>query len=170
MFPPINLQAWLDEHGHLLKPPVGNKVIWRDADFICMAVGGPNRRNDFHYEEGPEFFHQLKGDMVLRVAEENGIRDIPIREGEIFLLPARIPHSPQRQADSIGLVIERRRMAGELDGIMWFCERCEAKLHEIFFELTDIEKQFPPIFERYRDSESLRSCQSCGHLNPPEAD
>ncbi len=163
---PINFQAWIEENRHLLKPPVGNKVIWKDGDFICMVVGGPNRRTDFHYEEGPEFFYQVEGDMVLRVLEDDRIVDIPIREGEIFLLPPRVPHSPQRRADTVGLVIERQRLPGERDGLIWFCERCESRLYEEYFELEDIESQFPPVFDRYYDSEAHRRCGQCGHLNP----
>ena len=166
VFPPINFHEWIEAHRHLLKPPVGNKVIWRDGAFICMVVGGPNRRTDFHYEEGPEFFYQVEGDMVLRVFDEGRISDITIREGEIFLLPPRVPHSPQGRADTVGLVIERQRMAGERDGLIWYCERCEHKLFEEYFELEDIETQFPPVFDRFYGSESHRRCTACGHLNP----
>lgn len=166
MLPPINFQAWIEENRHLLKPPVGNKVIWADGDFICMVVGGPNARSDFHVEEGPEFFYQLEGDMNLRIVDDGAFRDIRIREGEVFLLPPRVPHSPQRGADTVGLVIERRRMPGEKDGLLWFCERCSSKLYEEYFELTDIERQFPPVFDRFfGDEENLR-CDNCGHVNP----
>lgn len=166
---PINFMAWIEANRHLLKPPVGNKVIWKDGDFICMVVGGPNARTDFHYEEGPEFFYQIEGDMVLRVFEDGEVRDIPIAEGEIFLLPPRVPHSPQRSAGSVGLVIERQRLPGEQDGLMWFCEQCDNRLFEAYFELTDIESQFPPIFDRYYGDEKARHCDRCGHLNPGRA-
>ena len=164
--PPINFAAWIEEHRDLLKPPVGNKVIWEDGEFICMVVGGPNARTDFHVEEGPEFFYQVEGDLVLRVFEHGTLRDITVRAGELFLLPSGIPHSPQRGADTVGLVIERQRRPGELDGLMWFCERCNHKLYEEFFELVDIEKQFGPVFERFFGDEEKRRCSACGHLNP----
>jgi 3-hydroxyanthranilate 3,4-dioxygenase len=166
MLPPIDFKAWIEEHRHLLKPPVGNKVIWEDGEFICMVVGGPNERSDFHYEEGPEFFYQLEGDMTLRVVENGQVEDIVIREGDIFLLPPRVPHSPQRGADTIGLVIERQRLPGEKDGLLWFCERCGEKLFEAYFELTDIERQFPPVFDRYYGDPSNQRCDACGYLNP----
>lgn len=162
---PLNLHAWIDEHRHLLKPPVGNKCVY-DGDFIVMVVGGPNARTDYHWDEGPEWFYQLEGEMVLRVQDEGAARDIPIRAGETFLLPPRTPHSPQRMAGSIGLVIERRRLPGERDGLMWFCERCNHKLYEEFFELQDIERDFPPVFERFHASRELRTCAECGHLHP----
>ena len=166
MMAPIDLKRWIAEHRHLLKPPVGNKVIWKDSEFICMVVGGQNQRTDFHYDEGPEYFMQLEGDMLLKVCEDGAIRDIPIREGEVFLLPPRVPHSPQRFDGTVGLVIERRRREGEQDGLMWFCERCANKLYEEYFELVDIETQFGPVFEKFYRDARLRTCGACGHLNP----
>lgn len=165
---PINLAAWIDEHRHLLKPPVGNKVI-EAGDFIIMVVGGPNARTDYHFDEGAEWFHQLEGEMVLRVQDDGVARDIPIRAGETFLLPPRVPHSPQRMPDSIGLVIERRRLPHELDGLMWFCERCNTKLYEEYFPLRNIELDFPPVFERFYASREHRTCTACGHVNPAPA-
>ncbi|MEO5565785.1 MAG: 3-hydroxyanthranilate 3,4-dioxygenase [Luteimonas sp.] len=170
---PINLQAWIDEHRHLLKPPVGNKVI-QGGDFIVMVVGGPNSRTDYHWDEGPEWFHQLEGEMVLRIQEDDGsgrlaVRDIPIRAGETFLLPPRTPHSPQRMSDSIGLVIERKRLAHEDDGLLWFCENCNQKIYEEYFHLHDIEQDFPPVFDRFYASQEHRTCKTCGHLNPAPA-
>jgi len=163
--PPINFQRWIDEHRDLLKPPVGNKCIY-DGDFIVMVVGGPNQRTDYHYEEGPEFFYQLEGEMVLKVQEDGVARDIPIRAGELFYLPPKVPHSPQRAADSVGLVIERRRLPGELDGLMWFCEQCNHLVYEEFFALQDIENDFPPVFDRFYGSRENRTCAKCGHVNP----
>ncbi len=165
---PLDLKAWIDAHRHLLKPPVGNKCLY-DGDFIVMAVGGPNQRTDYHVDEGPEWFYQLEGEMVLRIQEDGRVRDIPIRAGETFLLPPRVPHSPQRMAGSVGLVIERRRMPGERDGLMWFCPRCNAKLYEEFFELQDIERDFPPVFDRFYRSRALRTCPQCGELHPAPA-
>jgi 3-hydroxyanthranilate 3,4-dioxygenase len=167
---PLNLQAWIEEHRHLLKPPVGNKCIY-DGDFIVMIVGGPNTRTDYHFEDGPEFFYQLEGEMVLRIQEHSDEgpakpRDIPIKAGEIFLLPPRTPHSPQRMPGSIGLVIERRRLEHEDDALMWFCVNCNHKLYEEFFHLVDIEQDFFRVFERFYRDDALRTCRQCGTLNP----
>lgn len=162
---PLNFQRWIDEHRHLLQPPVGNKCI-DDGDFIVMVVGGPNARTDYHLEEGPEFFHQLEGDMVLRIQEDGQPRDIPIRAGEIYVLPPRVPHSPQRSAGSVGLVIERKRLPHEQDGLLWFCEGCNHKLYEEFFHLRDIEKDFPAVFDRFYRDRALRTCTRCGLLHP----
>lgn len=158
----IDFRRWIDEHRHLLKPPVGNKVVYRDTEFIIMVVGGPNSRKDFHVDPAEEFFYQLEGEMVLRVVEDGRPRDLPIRAGDILLLPPNVPHSPQRMANSIGLVIERQRRPGELDGLQWYCERCDALLYEERFALTDIETQFPPVFARFFGNESLRTCRHCG--------
>ncbi|MDR3388940.1 MAG: 3-hydroxyanthranilate 3,4-dioxygenase [Rudaea sp.] len=165
---PIDFHKWINEHRHLLKPPVGNKCIV-DGDFIVMVVGGPNARTDYHWDEGPEFFHQIEGEMVLKIQEDGKARDVRIRAGEIFYLPPRVPHSPQRMADSIGLVIERRRLPDERDGLLWFCERCNHKLYEEFFMLRDIERDFPAVFERYYRSLQARTCSQCGLVaNVPE--
>src|SRR5690348_5574154 len=166
--PPFNLQRWIDEHRHLLKPPVGNKCIV-DGDFIIMIVGGPNSRTDYHWDEGPEFFYQLEGEMVLRAQDDGQRRDLPIRAGEIFYLPPRTPHSPQRMPDSIGLVIERRRLPHEKDGLLWFCEKCNHKLYEEYFVLGSIEEDFPPVFARYYGSLEARTCKHCGHVDQPPA-
>ncbi|AND68236.1 3-hydroxyanthranilate 3,4-dioxygenase [Dyella thiooxydans] len=165
LLPPINLQRWIDEHRHLLRPPVGNKCIV-DGDFIVMIVGGPNARTDYHYDEGPEFFYQLEGEMVLKVQDADGARDIPIRAGELFYLPPRVPHSPQRFADSVGLVIERKRVAGERDGLMWFCPNCNHKLFEEHFVLESIERDLPPVFDRFYRSLEARTCSRCGTVHP----
>lgn len=164
----FNLAAWIEANRSLLKPPVGNKCIVND-DYIVMVVGGPNARDDFHIEDGPEWFHQLEGEMVLRVQEQGRVRDIPIRAGECFYLPPGVPHSPQRPAGSVGLVIERRRLPHEQDGLRWYCRQCNAPVYEEFFTLTDIENQFHAVFERYYGHEAHRRCGQCGHLNPASA-
>jgi 3-hydroxyanthranilate 3,4-dioxygenase len=165
----FNLQAWINDHRHLLRPPVGNKRIFRDSEFIIMVVGGPNSRKDFHVDPGEEFFYQLEGDMVLGTIQAGKRVDIPIRAGEILLLPPAIPHSPQRQANTVGLVVERERRAGELDGFQWYCEQCDHKLYEEFVELTNIETQMPPIFDRFFGKLAHRTCTSCGSVMAPPA-
>jgi 3-hydroxyanthranilate 3,4-dioxygenase len=165
----FNFKQWIDEHRHLLKPPVGNQQVYKgNDDFIVMVVGGPNARKDYHYDEGEEFFYQVEGDIVLKIIEDGKPVDIPIKEGEIFLLPPKVPHSPQRPANTVGLVIERYRREGEKDGFMWFCENCGTKLHEDFTELTDIVTQLPVIMGNFWDNEELRTCKNCGDvLQPP---
>ncbi len=167
---PCNLKAWVVENRHVLKPPVGNKMVWKDAEFLVMVVGGPNRRKDFHVEEGEEFFYQIEGNITLRVMEDGKPREIEIKEGEIFLLPARIPHSPQRPANTVGMVVERQRKPGELDHLRWYCEQCGEVLHDASFQLEDLASQLKPIIEEFYADESVRTCNSChAVMQPPRA-
>ena len=170
MLSPYNLKAWVEENRHLLKPPVGNKIVWKDAEFLVMVVGGPNRRKDFHVEEGEEFFYQIEGDITVRIMEDGKPRDIEIKEGEIFLLPPRIPHSPQRPANTVGMVVERQRKPGELDHLRWYCEQCGEVLHDASFQLEDLASQLKPIIESFYADESVRTCKSChAVMQPPPA-
>jgi 3-hydroxyanthranilate 3,4-dioxygenase len=160
---PLNFRRWIDEHRHLLKPPVGNCCVWEDREFIVMVVGGPNSRTDFHINQGEEFFYQVEGDMVLRVMEQGRPADIPIREGDIFLLPPKVPHSPQRAAGTVGLVLERKRAPGEKDGFAWYCEKCSASLYSEFLEVTNLVKDLPPVFDRFYGDPAHLQCKKCGH-------
>ena len=161
MLLPINFQKWIDEHRHLLKPPVGNQVVYQDTEFIIMVVGGPNVRKDYHVNKGEEFFYQLEGNMVLKIREKGKSKDIPINEGEIFLLSPNIPHSPQRYENTVGLVVERKRHEGELDGFQWYCEKCNGVLYNKYIELTDIVKQLPPLFKEFWNNKDARTCHHC---------
>ena len=158
----FNFKKWIDEHRHLLKPPVCNQQVFEENDFIIMVVGGPNSRTDYHYDEGPEFFYQLEGDMLLRTIQDGKRVDVPIAEGEILLLPPKVPHSPQRFANTVGLVVERKRLAEELDGFMWYCENCDNLLYEEYLYVDDIVGQLPPIFDRFYSSAQNRTCEQCG--------
>lgn len=158
----FNLHRWIDEHRQVLRPPVGNKRIFEEGDFIIMAVGGPNSRQDYHLDPGQEFFYQLEGDIVLRTVQDGRRVDVPICEGEVLLLPANVPHSPQRPAGTVGLVVERRRRPDERDGFQWYCERCGHLLHEEFIALSDIETELAPLFERFYASKEQRTCSRCG--------
>jgi 3-hydroxyanthranilate 3,4-dioxygenase len=160
---PLNFHQWIDEHRHLLKPPVGNAQIWEgDRDFVVMVVGGPNSRSDYHVNEGEEFFYQVEGDIILRVLQRGKPVDIPIKQGEIFLLPPNTPHSPQRGPNTVGLVIERRRLPDERDTFLWVCEKCGAELYRESFHLTDIVKQLPPVFEHFWGNPANTTCRKCG--------
>ncbi len=161
MLMPINFKEWIERNRDLLKPPVCNKVMF-DGEFIVMVVGGPNSRKDYHDDEAEEFFYQVEGSMLLKTMQDGKPVDIEIHEGEMFVLPPRVPHSPQRFADTVGIVIERRRRPGEKDGLMWFCENCNAKLYEEYFQLENIETQFPPVFDRFFGSIEHRTCKQCG--------
>ncbi len=160
---PINLNNWIKENQDLLKPPVCNKVVWEDSDFIIMVVGGPNSRKDYHVDIEEEFFYQVKGDMLLRTIENDKVKDIHIKEGEIFLLPANVPHSPQRFENSVGLVVEKTRKPDELDGFQWYCDNCFSLLYEKYAQVSDIVIQLPIIFDEFWNNDDYRSCKKCNH-------
>lgn len=161
----FNFRKWIDEHRHLLKPPVMNQVVYNESnDFIVMVVGGPNKRKDFHYNETEEFFYQLEGNIVVKIVEDGKIVDVPINEGEIFLLPARTPHSPRRPENSVGLVMEVPRPEGTLDGFQWYCENCSNLLYEEKMQVGDIVKDLPSVMEKFYANEELRTCKKCGEV------
>lgn len=164
---PFNLKKWIDEHRDLLKPPVGNQCVYKDAEnFIVMVVGGPNARKDYHYNESEELYYQVEGDIVLKIIDNGEQRDIPINEGDMFLLPPKTPHSPQRGPNTVGLVIEKVRETEE-DGFLWYCENCGNKLYEEHLHVSDIVKQLPPVMEGFYSDESRRTCDKCGAVMSP---
>lgn len=165
---PFNLQAWLEEHRDELKPPVGNRNLYRDAgDYIVMIVAGPNARKDYHYNETEELFYQLEGEIEVHIQEEGKKRTFRLGPGDMYLHPAKVPHSPVRHPGSVGLVVERKRKPKEhQDGLMWFCDNCNHPLHKVFFPLNDIETDFLHHFKSFYGSEELRTCDNCGTVMP----
>jgi 3-hydroxyanthranilate 3,4-dioxygenase len=164
---PFNFGKWIDEHAHLLKPPVGNKLVFEDAAMVVQVVGGPNRRVDFHDDPVEEFFYQLKGDMILKIAEGGKIHDVRINEGDIFMLPAHMRHSPQRpMAGSVGLVVESARRTEDVDAFEWFCFGCGALVHRVEVKVTNIVTDLPPLFAAFYADETARTCRQCGTPHP----
>ena len=162
---PFNLQKWIDDNRHLLKPPVGNKNLYVESeDYIVMIVAGPNARKDYHYNETEELFYQIEGSIVVKTQQNGRLVEVPINEGEMFLLPPKVPHSPVRSEGSIGLVIERKRKATDKDGLMWFSDTGNELLYEEYFHLTNIEKYFLPVFKRFYSNEKLRTCPKTGEV------
>ncbi|MBF6568148.1 MAG: 3-hydroxyanthranilate 3,4-dioxygenase [Candidatus Binataceae bacterium] len=162
----INLKQWIEEHRHLLKPPVGNRQVWDDeAGFFVNIIGGPNARTDYHIDPGAEFFYQIEGAITLRVVEDGKHREVPIREGEIFLLPPFVPHSPQRPPATLGLVIERPRREDELDGLVWYCDNCRENLYEDRFHFSDFAL-FGSKLEKFYADEAARTCGHCRTIMP----
>ncbi|PWW78856.1 3-hydroxyanthranilic acid dioxygenase [Tuber magnatum] len=130
-----------------------------------MIVGGPNARNDYHINETPEWFYQFKGDMLLRVVEDNGeFRDIHIGEGDMFLLPPNVPHNPVRFADTVGIVIEQKRPPQSLDRLRWYCPDCKSVVYEAAFRCTDLGVQIKEAVDGFKESEELRRCAQCGGM------
>ncbi len=166
---PFSLQAWIDDHRDELTPPVANKQIWRDANMIVMMVGGGNERCDFHDDPREEFFYQIWGDMnlVLWAGDGEAPEDMAIREGEVYLLPAGVRHSPQRpDPDSIGLVVEYQRSDGELDGFEWVCFECHHRVHRVQVQVQAIDQDLPPLFDAFDADIEARTCSNCGTVHP----
>ncbi len=160
---PINFMQWIEDNRDKLKPPVCNQVVWEDSEFIIMVVGGPNQRNDYHVNQDEEFFYQIEGEMCLKVMDQGQAKDIPIKQGEILLLPANVPHSPQRFANSVGLVVEHKRPPEMKDGFQWYCEQCHGLLYEERLHVSDIVNQLPQVFKRFYGNDNHTTCQNCGH-------
>ena len=162
---PFNFNQWIEDNKDKLKPPVSNKSIYPlSKDYIVMVVGGPNARKDYHYNETEELFYQIEGEILVKTQQKGKLVEIPIKAGEMFLLPAKIPHSPVRSEGSIGLVIERKRTKEQKDGLLWFSETANELLYEEYFTLTNIEKDFLPVFKRFYSNEVLRTCPKTGEI------
>lgn len=163
---PFNLNQWVEENRELLKPPVGNKNLYKESeDYIVMIVAGPNARKDYHYNETEELFYQLEGNIEVIIQEDGQRKVMPLGPGDMYLHPAKVPHSPNRGEGSIGLVVERKRDDSDArDGLLWFCDNCNNKLHEVYFPLHDIEKDFLKHFKEFYGSEEMRTCSKCGHV------
>jgi 3-hydroxyanthranilate 3,4-dioxygenase len=166
---PFDLHGWIDAHRDELTPPVSNKQVWRQADMIVMIVGGGNQRNDFHIDPREEFFYQLRGDMDLWIWPEHGTAPykMPIREGEVYLLPPNLRHSPQRpDPDSVGLVVEYQRIQGELDAFEWACPECAGLVHRVEVQVQAIDQDLPPLFAAFHADTAARTCPNCDTLHP----
>ncbi len=166
--PAINFDKWIAENEHLLKPPVNNKQLYTDAeDFIVMVVGGPNQRTDYHVDPYEEWFYQVRGNMHVNVIDEGEPKAVHIREGDTWLLPAGMPHSPQRpEPGSIGIVIEQIRKEGTLEKFQWYCPNCNALVHEVELQVRDIVADLPPVFSAFYADEQARTCANCGTVHP----
>ena len=164
---PFNLQKWIHDNEHLLKPPVSNKLVFENTGMVVQVIGGPNQRVDFHDDPAEELFYQLRGDMVLKVFDRGKILDIPIREGEVFFVSAHLRHSPQRpQPGSVGLVVEGMRMPDQKDGFEWFCFNCGQLVHRVEVTIRNIVADLPPLFTAFYDDLVKRTCHNCGRVHP----
>ncbi|KAM7408168.1 hypothetical protein PAMA_002045 [Pampus argenteus] len=152
----VNVENWIAENQNDFLPPVCNKLM-HFRQLNIMFVGGPNTRKDYHIEEGEELFYQVKGDMCLKVIENGKHKDVHIKEGEMFLLPARIPHSPQRYANTVGLVVERRRLLTETDCLRYYVNDTSSILFEKWFHCQNLGIQLVPVIEEFMASEQHRT-------------
>jgi len=162
VMPPINLKEWVEKNRDQLKPPVGNKYLYSGKDFFVMVIGGPNARNDFHVTASEEYFYQVKGDVTVRIREDGKIKDFTLREGETFFIPPNVPHSPRRPPGTIGVVVERVRPAGEMEHLVFYCEKCGELVHDLEFDCKDIVEHFRDTMEAFWKDDRRRTCKKCG--------
>lgn len=160
--PAIDLMKWIETHRDEMKPPVGNKYLYDGKDFFVMIIAGPNARNDFHQTASEEFFYQIKGDITVRIREDGKINDHVVKEGETFFIPSNVPHSPQRPAGTLGMVVERTRPPGETEHQLFYCEKCGELVHDSVFDLKDIVVHFRDMMENFWSNDELRTCKKCG--------
>jgi len=166
--PPINIRKWIEDHRQELKPPVGNKYLYDGDDFFVMVIGGPNARNDFHLTDSEEYFYQQTGDIVVTIRDADGLRHVPVREGETFFIPGGIPHSPQRPPGTVGIVVERRRPAGETEHLQFYCPSCSELVYDKEFDCKDIVEHFAQGMEEFWADDCINQCASCGtHVTKP---
>jgi len=162
------LKRWIDVNKEYFNPPFRtNKLLVQGKDFLVMILRGPNERLDFHIEPGDEFFYQVEGDMELHLKPDCERRQvIKIGEGEIFICPGGMPHSPRRNENTWGLVIERQRRAEEKEEFAWFCEKCDELVLSRTVRQGNIPAQVKAIYQQFNDQESLRTCRACGYVFP----
>ncbi len=165
---PVDLRRWITANAASFEPPVANKVVWRDGDLIFMIIGGPNARSDFHIDPYDEVFMQLNGAIRIDLMIDGRREEHWIREGEVMLVPANVPHSPLRPPDTWGVVIERPRGPDEFDALVWYCDDCGEEVSRVTFHLRDIETELAAAMRRYNEDQSMRTCPN-GHLNPVPA-
>ena len=168
LFSPTALKTWIEDNKHLFNPPFKtNRVLAHYGEFIVMILHGPNSRLDFHREAGEEFFYQITGDIELHLKPDSSPRQVmPIREGEVFLCPSHVAHSPRRGAGTWGLVIERRRKPEEHEEFIWFCENCDAMVLSREVTQDDTPAQVTRIYEAFNAGPAMRSCTHCGYVFP----
>ena len=168
IFSATALKRWIQENRHLFNPPYKtNRVLLHEKEFIVMVLAGPNARLDFHLEPGEEFFYQIEGDIELHLKPDGARREVvKIAEGEIFLCPGNLPHSPRRGAGTWGLVIERKRKADENESFLWFCESCDEKVLSHTIPQGDFTQKVLKMYEAFNAEETQRTCKACGYVFP----
>ncbi|MCI0362431.1 MAG: 3-hydroxyanthranilate 3,4-dioxygenase [Phycisphaerales bacterium] len=162
VLPPIDLMKWVEQNRHRLKPPVSNAYVYDGEDFFVMVIAGPNARNDFHVTNSEEFFYQLKGDIVVRIIENGKMKDVAVREGQTFFVPGGVPHSPTRPPNTLGMVVERRRPAGETEHLQFYCEKCGSLVEDLEFDCKDIVDHFKQAMEDFWADTRRNTCKKCG--------
>lgn len=166
---PLNLRSCIEEARKRSRAgAVDRRIIESCAEFVVSMVCGPSQRKDYHISPFEELFLQVEGELVLRLRDDDGlVSDMVVREGELFALPANVPHSPQRAAGTFGLVVERRRPSVEDDTLRFYCDRCNSSVFEESFSHDDAEAELSDILSRFWDDATMRTCRFCGTVVQP---
>ena len=166
-FSTYDLKRWVEEHKDEFNPPFKtNRLLVHHRDFLVMILRGPNTRLDFHIEPGDEFFYQIEGSMELHLKPAGERRRVvTIRKGEIFVCPGGLPHSPRRFENTWGLVIERKRRAGEQEQFAWFCEACDELVLSRTMDPENISAQVERVYREFNENPGIRTCR-CGYVFP----
>ena len=164
----FHLRRWIEENQSYFKPPfITNRLLVHHQDFLVMILRGPNSRLDFHIEPGDEFFYQIEGEMELHLKPDGERRRVvQIKEGEIFVCPGGLAHSPRRFDHTWGLVIERKRKQDEKEEFAWFCEQCDELLLSRVVNQGDIASQVFALYGEFNANKGLRTCRACGYVFP----
>lgn len=164
---PFNLAAWIGKEMAGDQGSVGNKEVFRESDFIFQIIKGPNRRNDFHIDPYDEIFYQLEGTAFVMYRDVQDREQVAtLHAGDVLLIAASTPHSPRRPPNSTGLVVERPRAPGELDGLLWYCEGCGQMLEQLWLPCQDIEVQLKAALDAFNGDLARRTCKACGAVLP----
>jgi 3-hydroxyanthranilate 3,4-dioxygenase len=102
--------------------------------------------------------------MLLKIVDSGDFRDVLIREGEMFLLPPNVPHSPVRFSDTVGIVLEQPRPTGSLDRLRWYCQNCGHQVYETAFHCVDLGTQIKEAVNKFKADKEARTCKNCGTL------
>ncbi|WP_428265986.1 3-hydroxyanthranilate 3,4-dioxygenase [Haliangium sp.] len=166
---PVDVSGWVE--ASLARPTAAflhHELFW-DQGFIVKLFDGPtpDQRSDFHINTSPEFFYQLRGDMFCRLREHGRVVDVTVKPGEMFVIPALVPHLNRRAPGSLGLVIHQQRQPGAKDAVAWYCDECGHQLHRVDYDFEDLLAQLPPLVRAFLADDDKRTCGRCGWVMPP---
>lgn len=165
---PKNLMNWVNDHKDRLSPPVCNAAIFPDGNYIINMVGGGNQRTDFHDNPTEEIFYQLRGTAHLVIWDRGQFERIELKEGDIFLQPPHLIHSPQRpDPQGLCLLIELPRPQGKRDALLWYCAHCATEVWRAEKQLESLVDDLPIVYQQfYAIPEAERVCPNCGTQHP----
>jgi 3-hydroxyanthranilate 3,4-dioxygenase len=163
--PNLQLEKIMED---LLRTGKRTHQLWLTPESLAFVARGREYRSEFHLNPSYEVQYSLKGDLNLHYRTPDGVEKISkVPEGSCLFQPPMVPHSPRFAPDSFQLVIERARVAGEIDRFHWYCPSCDNFLHEETYTVDDYKAD--PVsraYDNFYKSEEFRTCKKCGHVTP----